>query len=180
MKMDKVASSRNDEFYTPRYAIRPIIQHIRMRFKEGARIWCPFDTEQSRFVELLREEGFTVHHSHIDDGGDFFSLVHSVEADLIISNPPYSRKTEVLEALFKQGVPFAMLVGVAGLFESERRFSLFEASKFEIMMFNRRVSYLRSYEDDKPALNPPFSSVYITHRVLREPFVFERINKKDV
>jgi len=180
MKMDKVASSRNDEFYTPRYAIRPIIKHIRARFEERTRIWCPFDTERSRFVELLRKEGFIVHHSHVDEGGDFFNLVHSVEADLIISNPPYSMKTEVLEALFNRGTPFAMLVGVVGIFESERRFSMFDDNEFEIMMLNRRVSYLRSYEDDKPALNPPFSSVYITHRVLEAPIVFERINKKDV
>lgn len=180
MKMDKVANSKNDEFYTPRYAIRPILKHIRRQFEDGSRIWCPFDKGESRFVELLRGEGFVVHHSHLDDGGDFFDLVHSVEADLIVSNPPYSLKTEVFEALFDRGTPFAMLVGVVGLFESERRFSLFERNEFEIMMLNRRVSYLRSYEDEKTALNPPFSSVYITHQVLKESIVFERVDKKDI
>ena len=180
MKMDKVANSGNDEFYTPRYAIRPIVKHLKRRFDVGSRVWCPFDTGESRFVELLREAGFVVHHSHIDEGGDFFDLIDSVEADVIVSNPPYSMKAEVFEALFRRGVPFAMLVGVVGLFESERRFSMFAGSVFEIMMLNRRVSYLRSYEDEKPALNPPFSSVYITHHVLDEAIVFERIDKKDV
>lgn len=28
MKMDKVAGSGNDEFYTPRYAIEPIMRYI--------------------------------------------------------------------------------------------------------------------------------------------------------
>ena len=28
MKMDKVAGSGNDEFYTPRYAIEPIIKYL--------------------------------------------------------------------------------------------------------------------------------------------------------
>jgi len=28
MKMDKVCDSRNDEFYTPEYAIRPIMKYI--------------------------------------------------------------------------------------------------------------------------------------------------------
>ena len=37
------------------------------------------------------------------------------ECDYIISNPPYSKKGEVLERLFSLGIPFAMLVGVAGL-----------------------------------------------------------------
>ena len=27
MKMDKVASSQNDEFYTPEYAIKPILKY---------------------------------------------------------------------------------------------------------------------------------------------------------
>lgn len=30
MKMDKVASSQNDEFYTPEYAIKPILKYIKM------------------------------------------------------------------------------------------------------------------------------------------------------
>ena len=28
MKMDKVAGSKNDEFYTPAYAIKPIMKYI--------------------------------------------------------------------------------------------------------------------------------------------------------
>ncbi len=41
--MDKVASSGNDEFYTPVYAIEPLIKYL----KPGSTIWCPFDTEIS-------------------------------------------------------------------------------------------------------------------------------------
>lgn len=50
MKMDKVAGSGNDEFYTPKYAITPLLKYI----KPSSRIWCPFDTIQSNFVNLLR------------------------------------------------------------------------------------------------------------------------------
>ena len=51
MKMDKVANSGNDEFYTPVYAIDPIIKYI----KPNSIIWCPFDTEESNFVKRLKE-----------------------------------------------------------------------------------------------------------------------------
>lgn len=51
MKMDKVASSQNDEFYTPEYAIKPILKYIKM----PCTIWCPFDTEESNFVKLLSQ-----------------------------------------------------------------------------------------------------------------------------
>ena len=43
MKMDLVANSGNDEFYTPLYAVLPIAKYLR----EGATIWCPFDKEES-------------------------------------------------------------------------------------------------------------------------------------
>ena len=68
--MDKVASSKNDEFYTPEYAIRPILKYIEM----PCTVWCPFDTAESNFVKLLRQYascGVTVIHSHIKGGGFF-------------------------------------------------------------------------------------------------------------
>lgn len=171
MKMDIVAGSKNDEFYTPEYAIRPIIKYL----KNGSTIWCPFDTENSLFVKLLKESGFNVVCTHIENGQDFFKI--NVECDYIISNPPYSIKTEVLERLFNIGTPFAMLVGVVGLFESQRRFNLFKNNNFEIMYMNKRISYFKSYEEKKPSLNPPFSSVYVCHNILPQKIIFEEVEK---
>lgn len=171
MKMDKVAGSGNDEFYTPSYAIEPILKYVR----KDSIVWCPFDTEQSLFVKMLREHGCKVINTHLSDGENFFKI--EKECDYIISNPPYSCKGEVLERLFKLGKPFAMLVGVVGLFESQKRFNMFKNNTFEIMYFNKRVSYFKSYEDLKPALNPPFSSVYVCSKMLPEQIVFEEINK---
>ena len=61
MKMDKVANSGNDEFYTPAYAIEPIMKYI----KSNSTIWCPFDTEQSLFVKMFREAGHRALPKHI-------------------------------------------------------------------------------------------------------------------
>lgn len=71
-----------------------------------------------------------------------------------------------------------MLVGVVGLFESQERFDMFRANDFEIMYFNRRVAYFQDYKEQKPSLNPPFSSVYVCHNMLPERIVFEEIEKK--
>ena len=90
MKLDKVANSGNDEFYTPYYAIEPIMKYIpRERERVTTRIWCPFDTKNSEFVILLEEAGHKVIYSHIDLGQDFFEYEPS-EYDYIISNPPFS------------------------------------------------------------------------------------------
>ena len=171
--MDKVAGSGNDEFYTPLYAIEPIIKYI----EKDKTIWCPFDTNDSLFVKRFKEIGLKVINTHLDSGVDFFNC-DIPECDYIISNPPYSLKKEVFERLFDIKKPFAMLVGVVGLFESQKRFEMFRDNKFEIMYLNRRVSYFKDYLDEKPALNPPFSSVYLCSQMLPDRIVFEEINKK--
>lgn len=174
MKMDIVAGSQNDEFYTPAYAIEPLLKYIAC-FKT---VWCPFDTDESLFVKLLRAHGNRVFNSHINSGHDFFKAnLANMTCDIVISNPPYSLKTEVLERLFLAKIKFAMLVGVVGLFESQRRFDMFKQNAFEIMYFNRRVSYYKSYTDAKPALNPPFSSVYVCSGLLPKQVIFEEINR---
>lgn len=180
MKLDLITNKQeigevnpNDEFYTPNYAIEPILKYL----KPSSTIWCPFDTEKSNYVKLLIENGHNVIHSHILNGKNFFDYIPNENIDYIISNPPYSIKFEVFKRLFELNIPFAMLVGVVGLFESQKRFNLFNTNKFEIMYFNKRVSYFKDYLDQKPSLNPPFSSVYITSNILPKQIVFENIEK---
>lgn len=173
MKMDKVAGSGNDEFYTPEYAITPLYKYLP---PPPVTIWCPFDTEDSLFVKLFRQRGYTVIATHIANGQDFFAI-DPPKCDYIISNPPYSLKGEVFERLFQLNIPFAMLVGVVGLFESQKRFEMFREHDFEIMYLNRRVSYFKNYADQKPSLNPPFSSVYVCKGMLPKQIIFEEIQK---
>jgi hypothetical protein len=66
---------------------------------------------------------------------------------------------------------------VVGLFESQKRFTMFKENDFEIMYFDKRISYFKSYSDQKPSLNPPFSSVYVCKDILPKQIMFERIVK---
>lgn len=84
MKMGKVAGSKNDEFYTPEYAIKPILEYI----PKGSLVWCPFDTEESLYVKMLASHGCKVNYSHIDMGIDFFEASPPDDCEFIISNPP--------------------------------------------------------------------------------------------
>lgn len=173
--MDKKAGSKVDEFYTPRYAIYPIVKYLDE--KGYKRIWCPFDTKDSLYVKVLTENGFEVIHSHIAEGGDFFAVHH--DCDAIVSNPPYSLKTEVFERLFQLGKPFAMLVGVVGLFESTKRFKMFRDNDFEILYFNKRVSYFNRYGELETSINPPFASVCVCKDILPKQIVFDVLDKKN-
>ncbi len=181
MKLDLITNNdnynndrnENDEFYTPNYAIEPILEYI----KKGSTVWCPFDLECSNYVKILKQKGFNVIYSHLENGQDFFKYEPSIDYDYIISNPPYSIKYEVFNRLFELNKPFAMLVGVVGIFESRKRFDLFKNNIFEVMYFDKRVSYFKDYKDQVCKLNPPFSSVYITSNILPSQIIFKSIKK---
>lgn len=167
----QVNKSKNDEYYTPAYAIHPIKKYL----KPNSVIWCPFDTLESYFVNELDNAGHAVINTHIDNGEDFFEL--DIDCDYIISNPPYSKKVEVFKRLFELGKPFAMLVGVVGLFDSKEKMELFKGKKIEIMYLSPRVSYFQDYKEEKPSKNPAFQSVYLCSGILPEQIVFEQIYK---
>ena len=80
--MDIVAGSQNDEFFTPDYAIVPLLKYIPV----DASVWCPFDTEESNFVKLLRKHGYKVLCSHIESGKDFFKEILEKDIQFIISD----------------------------------------------------------------------------------------------
>lgn len=106
IKMDELAGSGNDEYYTPRYAVKPILEFI----KPNSIIWCPFDTNESWFVKVFEDAGHKVYYTHINENQDFLNYIPEFEYDYIISNPPYSLKNEVLARLFWLGKPFAVLL----------------------------------------------------------------------
>lgn len=105
----KVGSfNKKDECYTPAIMVYPIIEYL----KKGSTIWCPFDTEKSEFVKVFTKEEFNVIHSHIWEGKDFFTYEPSEPCDYIISNPPFTKKLDVLRRLYNMGKPFAMILGL--------------------------------------------------------------------
>lgn len=95
-----------DEYYTPRILVEPVLKYI----PEGSTVWCPFDTGNSEFVLVLRENGYKVIHSHIWEGKNFLTYEPDEHYDYIISNPPFSIKLEVLKRLFELNKPFAVLM----------------------------------------------------------------------
>ena len=111
-----------DEMYTPYYAVEPLLQFIDKYGRERERmvIWCPFDKEWSAFVVMFKENGYKVINTHLESGQDFFEY-EPKDYDLIISNPPFSKKDDVLKRLQELGKPFAMLLPINSI-QGARRF----------------------------------------------------------
>ena len=162
--------NKSDEFFTLEYAIKPLLKYI----PSDKIIWCPFDKEESNYVKVFKQNGFNVISGHIEDGKDFFEY-EPEHYDYIISNPPYSLRQNILDRLFMLGKPFAMLINISGLFDSKKRFSLFRNNQFEMMVFNKRIDYIKPLQKIKSS--PPFASVYICSKLLPCQIVFKEINK---
>ena len=104
-------------------------------------------------------------------------------ANQVSSSVTTEKTSKIIESLTTSTSPKYIVlgktlgVGVVGLFESQRRFNLFKSHEFEIMYLNKRVSYFKDYAEQRPSLNPPFSSVYICSKMLPKTIVFEEIDK---
>ena len=134
--INKSMNNKNDERYTPPILVKPILKYI----KPNSTIWCPFDTESSEFVILLRQAGHKVIYSHISYGQDFFNYEPSEQYDYIISNPPFSKKLEVLDRLYKLNKPFAMLMNIECLnYQVVGEFFL--DKKLQLLIFDKKVSF---------------------------------------
>lgn len=162
--------NKNDEYKTPAYAVTPIIKYL----KPNSIIWCPFDTEDSNYVNVLKANGFNVIYGHISTGQDFFKETVS-NCDYIISNPPYSLKGEVFKRLKELGKPFAMLINFQGIFDSSERFEMFSSMQIEMLYLNPRVSYIKDGEYKTSGV--PFQSGYLCSGILPKQIMFEKIKK---
>lgn len=137
-KTDKAS----DEVYTPAYAVKPLLKYL----TPGTVIWCPFDADYSKYVEIFEASGFKVIRSHIDEGQNFFYYEPEEHYDVIISNPPFSCKDAVLKRLYELDKPYAMLLPVPTL-QGQARFPYMKDIQY--LGFDKRINYYKDKEMTK-------------------------------
>lgn len=99
---------KNDEFYTPKHIVEELLKIIKI--SKNKIIWCPFDTEESNFVKVFTKKGYKVIFSHIKEGKDFYKY-QPKKWDIIISNPPFSKKRILIEKCMSFKKDFVLLYG---------------------------------------------------------------------
>ena len=99
------------------------------------------------------------------------------DCDYIISNPPYSMKSEIILRLFDIGKPFAMLVNFQGMFDHKKRFRCFKEHSEDVGMLwlYPRITFLDSLGESMN--NAMFQGGYICYKILDNQLEFEYINK---
>jgi hypothetical protein len=151
-----------DEYYTPAILVKPILKYI----PEGSTVWCPFDTKDSEFVILLKQKNCNVIYSHIWTGQDFFKYEPEIKYDYIISNPPFSRKLEVLERLYKLNKPFAMILGLP-ILNYQNVGNFFVGKDLQLLIVDKKVSF-----DGKCS---SFNNSYFCRGILPKDLMFEHL-----
>ena len=159
-----------DENYTPFYAVEPLIKYLP---STPITIWCPFDKEWSAYVVRLKEAGHKVIHSHIDNGQDFFTYHPSEPYDMIISNPPFSKKDKILERVYALDKPFALLLPLVTL-QGIKRYKYFK-NGIQILSFDKRINFHNETHFDEPEKGSPFIPAYFCKDFLPKDLIFEEL-----
>ena len=120
----------NDELYTPKILVDVIMPFVENYIdgiysnwnstKPIPRIWCPFDKENSEFVIALKEKfgkSVEIIHSHISEpNGDFFEKIKTIgHIDLVLSNPPFSRKLDIIKILNDYNITWCLCMNLESL-----------------------------------------------------------------
>jgi hypothetical protein len=160
----------NDEFYTPSIAVEMILPYIP---NHVTRIWECTAIKESKIVEVLRDDGYTVIATHIDNGFDF--LKHEpADYDLIVTNPPFSIKEDFLLRAFELKKPFMFLFPITTL-EGVKRNKMFRENRIQLLIPDRRFNF--SPEKKSGAW---FQTSWFTHGLgLEKDLNFIALNGRD-
>ena len=123
-----------DEVFTPKYALNPLLPYLK---KEWV-IWeCAWG--QGSLAKHLEKYGFKVIGFK---GQDFLEDDININAfDIMITNPPYSKKDEFLKKAFEIGKPFAFLLPLTAL-EGIKRGALYKKYGIQLIIPNRRINFV--------------------------------------
>ena len=167
---DREASG--DENYTPFFAVEPILKYL----PKDKVIWLPFDETWSAYYQMLTENGYKVIRSSLAEGQDFFTYEPEEHYDIIVSNPPFSKKDEVLKRLNDLGKPFAVLLPANSIQGSKRYNSCFK-NGIQMLCFDYRVDFHTDFNFKTYTKGTPFASAYFCRDVLPKDLIVEHLEK---
>lgn len=121
-------------------------------------------------MKTFQKLGYDVKYGHIDTGQDFFSYTEP-QGEILVSNPPFSKRDAIFEKLFEWKIPFALIMNFNGLFDSKKRIDLFRNNDVELLIPRGRMRFCHK---GKGMLNSPnFQSIYVCSKLLEKQIVFD-------
>lgn len=133
-------------------------------------------------MKVFREFGYKVEYSHIDEGRDFFTyepkhwdIYEPKHWDILVSNPPFSKKNDVLQRAYELGKPFALLLPVNSI-QGKARFDIFK-NDIQMLCFDSRIGFMNRGHMNEPVEGTSFGSAYFCRNFLPSKLELRRLVK---
>lgn len=166
--IDYMKNVKNDELYTPSYAVEPLLKYLN---NKKITIWECTDFGSSNITNVLHGGGYNVISTH-KDNFNFLTDTPDFDFDMIITNPPYSLKDEFIKKCYEYGKPFCLLLPITSL-EGVERGKMFRKNGIELLVFDKRCNFI--YDNTKKS--NWFNTSWFCWNVLPKQLIFEELKK---
>lgn len=126
------------------------------------------------FLSNICSGGYDVVRSSLIEGQDFFEY-EPEKWDIMISNPPFSKKDDVLQRAFDLGKPFALLLP-ANSIQGKKRFKIFK-NEIQMLCFDRRIDFHTNGDMENYTKGTPFGSAYFCRNFLPTKLELRELHK---
>jgi len=129
---------KQDNYQTPDYATNIILKYIPKDWV----IWDP-GCGELKIISCARNMGYQAIGTDIcyKWEQDFFEIKPEFHWDIIVTNPPFSLKTEFLERAASFGKPFCFLMNLSSLSTAKRQ-KIFQDNWLQLVLLDKRISFI--------------------------------------
>ena len=157
---------KNDEYNTPEIAYNPIRYLSNFLFNKT--IWDPFVSEKPTAKDRIKKM-FPVSKEVIHDRTfDLLTFKLPERFDIIITNPPFSKKKEIIQQLFILDKPFCCLLPFDVLSRKYMMVELQTRENLHVILPSQRFDFESVYEKEtdqkKKKSTCPFSSIWLCYK----------------
>ena len=151
-------NSLSDECYTPNEALLPLLSELSTN-----KIYYDCTSGiSSNIVDYLTSNGYKC---LLSDDRDF--LIDDIPdgVDVVITNPPYSKKDKFIERCYELKKPFALLLPVSSL-QGIKRGEMFSQNGIELLVLKKRIDFTGKG-------SPHFGVAWFCYNILKEQLIFK-------
>jgi hypothetical protein len=141
---------KHDDYMTPRYAWENIKQYI----PKDKVIWEPFYGDGTS-GEILKDMGFDVIHNK----ENFYDFN---KGDIVLSNPPFSDKKNIILRLLELDKPFILLMPQATLNNNYIKIP-FATKKLQLIVPRKRIHFIKNGTEQTNKCN--FDCFYFCYKM---------------
>ncbi len=125
---------KNDDFFTKDREWKNISKLI----PEDKKVYMPFYSPYSKCNELL---GQYISNEIVYEDKDFFS--YKITDGIVVDNPPFSNKKDILKKLVEDDTPFMLLLPVSSMCYKYFRNTFEKKNELQFVIMENRPSFIK-------------------------------------